>query len=98
MVRHAAVILATGGSLGFGLNLGHEMGHKKTTLERWLAKITLALGCYGHFFVEHNRGHHRDVATPKTRPPRAWARVSTALSFVRCPRLLPRLGSGAQTP
>ncbi|MEB3734848.1 hypothetical protein ULF88_13780 [Halopseudomonas pachastrellae] len=39
-----AVILATGGSLGFGLNLGHEMGHKKTTLERWLAKITLALG------------------------------------------------------
>ena len=60
-----AVILATGGSLGFGLNLGHEMGHKKTTLERWLAKITLALGCYGHFFVEHNRGHHRDVATPE---------------------------------
>ncbi|UJJ30386.1 alkane 1-monooxygenase [Halopseudomonas maritima] len=60
-----AVILATGGSLGFGLNLGHEMGHKKTELERWLAKITLALGCYGHFFVEHNRGHHRDVATPE---------------------------------
>ncbi|MAG65843.1 alkane 1-monooxygenase [Pseudomonas sp.] len=60
-----AVILATGGSLGFGLNLGHEMGHKKTGLERWLAKITLALGCYGHFFVEHNRGHHRDVATPE---------------------------------
>ena len=60
-----AVILATGGSLGFGLNLGHEMGHKKSTLERWLAKITLALGCYGHFFVEHNRGHHRDVATPE---------------------------------
>lgn len=59
-----AVILSTGGSLGYGLNLGHELGHKKTTLERWLAKITLALGCYGHFYVEHNRGHHRDVATP----------------------------------
>ena len=60
-----AVILAAGGTLGYGLNLGHEMGHKKTTLERWLAKITLALGCYGNFFVEHNRGHHRDVATPE---------------------------------
>ncbi|WOD11882.1 alkane 1-monooxygenase [Pseudomonas sp. NyZ704] len=59
-----AVVLAAGGTLGYGLNLGHEMGHKKTTLERWLAKITLALGFYGHFFVEHNRGHHRDVATP----------------------------------
>lgn len=59
-----AVVLAAGGTLGYGLNLGHEMGHKKTTLERWLAKLTLALGFYGHFFVEHNRGHHRDVATP----------------------------------
>lgn len=59
-----AVILSAGGTLGYGLNLGHELGHKKTGLERWLAKITLALGFYGHFFVEHNRGHHRDVATP----------------------------------
>lgn len=60
-----AVVLSAGGTCGFGLNLGHELGHKKTGLERWLAKITLALGCYGHFFVEHNRGHHKDVATPE---------------------------------
>ncbi|SDS65213.1 alkane 1-monooxygenase [Halopseudomonas xinjiangensis] len=59
-----AVIMSAGGTLGYGLNLGHELGHKKSGLERWLAKITLALGFYGHFFVEHNRGHHRDVATP----------------------------------
>jgi alkane 1-monooxygenase len=59
-----AVVLSAGGTLGYGLNLGHELGHKKSTMERWLAKITLALGCYGHFFIEHNRGHHRDVATP----------------------------------
>ncbi len=59
-----AVIISAGGSLGYGLNLGHELGHKKDGLERWLAKITLALGFYGHFFVEHNRGHHRDVVTP----------------------------------
>lgn len=59
-----AVVLSAGGTLGYGLNLGHELGHKKSSLERWLAKITLALGWYGHFFIEHNRGHHRDVATP----------------------------------
>ena len=59
-----AIILSAGGTLGYGLNLGHELGHKKPKLERWLAKITLALGFYGHFFIEHNRGHHRDVATP----------------------------------
>ena len=50
---------------GFGLNLGHELGHKKTRLERNLAKFVLALGGYGHFFIEHNKGHHRDVATPE---------------------------------
>jgi alkane 1-monooxygenase len=40
------------------------LGHKNTTLERWLAKIILAPSGYGHFYIEHNRGHHRDVATP----------------------------------
>jgi alkane 1-monooxygenase len=41
------------------------MGHKKESLERWLAKITLAQTCYGHFYIEHNRGHHVRVATPE---------------------------------
>ncbi len=59
-----AMIISTGGGMGFAINLGHEMGHKKSELERWLGKLALALCCYGHFFVEHNRGHHRDVATP----------------------------------
>ena len=59
-----AMIINTGGGLGFAINLGHEMGHKKSTLERWMAKLALAPACYGHFYIEHNRGHHRDVATP----------------------------------
>lgn len=60
-----AVVLTTGSMLGFGLNLCHEMGHKKNLLDRKLAVATLALGAYGHFSVEHNRGHHRHVATPE---------------------------------
>jgi alkane 1-monooxygenase len=59
-----ALVLAAGLAGGFGINLGHELGHKNTRLERWLAKIILAPTGYGHFFIEHNRGHHRDVATP----------------------------------
>ena len=59
-----AVVLSAGVAGGFGINLGHEMGHKNTVVERWLAKIVLAPTGYGHFFIEHNRGHHRDVATP----------------------------------
>ena len=41
------------------------MGHKKESLERWLSKITLAQTGYGHFYIEHNRGHHVRVATPE---------------------------------
>jgi alkane 1-monooxygenase len=53
------------GMLGaVGINIAHELGHKKDALERWLSKIALAQTCYGHFFVEHNRGHHVRVATP----------------------------------
>lgn len=50
---------------GVSINTAHELGHKTDTLERWLAKIALAPVAYGHFFVEHNRGHHVRVATPE---------------------------------
>jgi alkane 1-monooxygenase len=50
---------------GVGINTAHEMGHKKESLERWLSKITLAQTGYGHFYIEHNRGHHVRVATPE---------------------------------
>lgn len=59
------LVLATGGIGGFCINLGHEMGHKRAPLERWLARLILAPTFYGHFTIEHNRGHHRDVATPE---------------------------------
>ena len=59
-----AVALSTGVVGGFCINVGHELGHKREALERWLAKLVLAPTGYGHFYVEHNRGHHRDVATP----------------------------------
>ncbi len=60
------IILAVsvGVGSGLGINTGHELGHKKSSLERNLAKIVLAVPAYGHFCIEHNRGHHRDVSTP----------------------------------
>ena len=50
---------------GIGINTAHELGHKKEKYERWLSKIALAQSFYGHFFTEHNRGHHVRVATPE---------------------------------
>jgi alkane 1-monooxygenase len=50
---------------GIGINTAHELGHKRASLERWLSKVALAQSAYGHFFIEHNRGHHVRVATPE---------------------------------
>jgi alkane 1-monooxygenase len=50
---------------GVGINTAHELGHKRAKLERRLSKVALAPTGYGHFFVEHNRGHHVRVATPE---------------------------------
>ncbi len=50
---------------GLGINAAHELGHKSEAMERWLSKIALAQSFYGHFYVEHNRGHHVKVATPE---------------------------------
>jgi alkane 1-monooxygenase len=59
-----AMAFNTGILCGFAINLGHELGHKKSKLERNLATSVLAMGAYGHFAIDHNRGHHRHVATP----------------------------------
>src|SRR5678815_4636040 len=43
--------LSVGLVSGLAINTGHELGHKKTGFERWLAKIVLAVVGYGHFFI-----------------------------------------------
>ncbi|WP_148616459.1 fatty acid desaturase [Nocardioides rubriscoriae] len=58
-----AVTIGTIG--GIGINTAHELGHKREANERWLSKIALAQSFYGHFYIEHNRGHHVRVATPE---------------------------------
>ena len=54
-----------GADAGLGLNTAHELGHKHNRLEQMLARLALAVPAYGHFTVEHGRGHHRWVATPE---------------------------------
>jgi alkane 1-monooxygenase len=50
---------------GIGITVAHELGHKKSKLERFYSKILLMTVCYMHFYIEHNRGHHVLVATPE---------------------------------
>jgi alkane 1-monooxygenase len=59
------LLVSVGMTSGLAINIGHELGHQTSRLERWLAKVALAPVMYGHFYVEHNRGHHVRVATPE---------------------------------
>ncbi|MDH3576314.1 MAG: alkane 1-monooxygenase [Gammaproteobacteria bacterium] len=58
------IAIIAGLTSGLAINTGHELGHKNSKFEKSLAKIVLAIPAYGHFSIEHNRGHHRDVSTP----------------------------------
>ncbi|MGO9385263.1 MAG: alkane 1-monooxygenase [Mycobacterium sp.] len=65
LISKIGVLITVGIVGGVGINTAHELGHKRENLERWLSKITLAQTLYGHFYIEHNRGHHVRVATPE---------------------------------
>jgi alkane 1-monooxygenase len=62
LLGHALVIGAIG---GIAVNAGHELGHKKAPADRLAARLALAVPFYGHFTMEHNAGHHAQVATPE---------------------------------
>ena len=59
-------IATTGIACGmYGLNVGHELGHRRSRIGRYGALILMGSSLYPHFLLEHTRGHHRHVATPQ---------------------------------
>ncbi|MEC8422286.1 MAG: alkane 1-monooxygenase, partial [Myxococcota bacterium] len=58
-----AVATAAMGCGAYGINVAHELGHRRTGRERLGAKVLLLTSLYMHFYIEHNRGHHARVAT-----------------------------------
>jgi len=57
--------MSAGISSGTAITVGHELGHKLNRIDQWGAKLANAVSGYGHFCIEHNRGHHVHVATPE---------------------------------
>lgn len=65
VVDRVGRIMAMGLLCGvMGINIGHELGHRVNKAENLLAKCLLLSSLYMHFFIEHNRGHHKHVGTP----------------------------------
>jgi len=58
-------ILAMGILCGvFGINVGHEIGHRVSRLNQVLSQSMLMTSLYMHFNIDHNKGHHKNVGTP----------------------------------
>ena len=60
LLLSAGILLATN-----GINVAHELGHRSSLPERLMSKLLYMPCLYMHFFIEHNFGHHLNVATPK---------------------------------
>jgi len=65
LFEYIGLILSVGAINGIAINTAHELSHKRDEMGRWMAKVTLAPVAYGHFYAEHVRGHHKNVATPE---------------------------------
>ena len=46
-----------------GITFAHELGHSKSKIDRICGWVLMTTVCYGHFMVEHYRGHHPRAAT-----------------------------------
>ena len=46
-----------------GINVAHELGHRKSKFEQILSKTLLLSSLYMHYIIEHNKGHHKRVST-----------------------------------
>lgn len=60
IILSASIVMATN-----GINVGHELGHRKSIIARTCSKILYLPSQYMHFYIEHNFGHHINVATPE---------------------------------
>lgn len=48
---------------GIGITVAHELIHRKELSHRFAGILLLTATCYPHFYIEHIRGHHKNVAT-----------------------------------
>ncbi len=59
-------VLVANGLMGAGaLNTAHEVGHRRDKASLFVTRYLLCLCGMGHFRIEHNQGHHVQVATPE---------------------------------
>ena len=58
IIASTSIMMATN-----GINVAHELGHRKSFFIRTCSKLLLMPSQYMHFYIEHNFGHHVNVGT-----------------------------------
>jgi alkane 1-monooxygenase len=48
----------------FNAVVGHELLHRKNIIHKVLGTFSYSKLFYSHYFIQHVRGHHKNVATP----------------------------------
>ncbi len=60
MTLNMGLVLGT-----IGINVAHELGHRNNYFAQLASQSLLLPNLYLHFNIEHNLGHHKNVATDK---------------------------------
>ena len=58
IIASTSIMMATN-----GINVAHELGHRKSFFSRTCSNLLLMPSQYMHFYIEHNFGHHVNVGT-----------------------------------
>lgn len=59
-----STLFVSGVIISTNFSVGHELFHKHDTIGRFVGAFTMTKMLYTHFFIEHQYGHHKHVATP----------------------------------
>ena len=64
LTNFIGLVLTQGTIVGLGITVSHEMMHKKSLVWKAIGVWQLSKCGYGHFYIEHVYGHHKNVSTP----------------------------------
>lgn len=82
LITKIAMTSAFGMACGvIGINKAHELGHRNTWYEQFMSKALLLTTLYLHFFIEHNRGHHKNVSTDEDPASSRYGEILYAFYF-----------------
>lgn len=64
-ILHRLVFLYSLSHFGaLGETVGHELLHRRETVHKIFGTLEYSKVLYSHFFIEHTKGHHKNVSTP----------------------------------